>query len=337
MPHDISVAICTLNGAGKLPEVIKALKSELPSKAEILVIDDGSKDNSSEIATKMSVRVIRHPENLGYGAARQTAVDACRTEILAYVDDSCVVTQGWYRGLQNAWSSADSETRIIVGLMRPSQEPGYFGGYTSRYNPFVPIQVNSVKTPLARVFSYLGGRAAPIDGSPIFSAPNGNMSGRIKSIRDVGGFDSQASGGSEDDLLCSKIREKFGAGAIRFAEQCEVVHYETPTLKRVLRRSYSYGKSNSILAKKRKIAPIFFPGPSLLCFVTLWSFYLLGSGIGLMTIPLWVYLLFFRFSIISKKGNRRHIVLDPLITLAAEICQNVGFLVGIIKKNQYVA
>lgn len=41
----------------------------------IVVVDDGSKDNTAEIALENHVKVIRHPINMGVGAATQTGID----------------------------------------------------------------------------------------------------------------------------------------------------------------------------------------------------------------------------------------------------------------------
>lgn len=42
--------------------------------ADVLVVDDGSADDSSQIAAKHGVQILRHPVNLGKGAAIKSAV-----------------------------------------------------------------------------------------------------------------------------------------------------------------------------------------------------------------------------------------------------------------------
>jgi glycosyltransferase involved in cell wall biosynthesis len=59
------------NEAASIASVIEGLrKSE--KNADILVINDGSKDRTAEIAEEHGVMVINHPYNLGYAAALQT-------------------------------------------------------------------------------------------------------------------------------------------------------------------------------------------------------------------------------------------------------------------------
>ncbi|NOZ86171.1 MAG: glycosyltransferase family 2 protein [Deltaproteobacteria bacterium] len=55
--------------------------------AEVMVIDDGSDDKTAEIVSGFSeVRLIRHPRNLGYGAALKTGVAKAKGDLVAFLD-----------------------------------------------------------------------------------------------------------------------------------------------------------------------------------------------------------------------------------------------------------
>jgi glycosyltransferase involved in cell wall biosynthesis len=53
---------------------------------EIIVIDDGSEDSTSNEAVNKGVRVLRHPENRGYGAALKSGIQAARNEVIVIID-----------------------------------------------------------------------------------------------------------------------------------------------------------------------------------------------------------------------------------------------------------
>jgi glycosyltransferase involved in cell wall biosynthesis len=63
--------IPALNEAERLPAVLLALAASAPA-LEPVVIDDGSTDDTSAAARRHGAVVLRHPFNLGYGAALQT-------------------------------------------------------------------------------------------------------------------------------------------------------------------------------------------------------------------------------------------------------------------------
>lgn len=53
---------------------------------EIVVVDDGSSDNTAEVASKLAVRLVRHCTSKGYGAAVKTGVRAATHDIIVTVD-----------------------------------------------------------------------------------------------------------------------------------------------------------------------------------------------------------------------------------------------------------
>jgi len=82
----ISIVIPVFNEAanlGKLLAKINALK--LPG-AEIVVIDDGSTDDSSRVALQAGATVVRHPYNIGNGAAIKSGIRAARGKRLVFMD-----------------------------------------------------------------------------------------------------------------------------------------------------------------------------------------------------------------------------------------------------------
>ena len=54
-----------------LPGLLDELRARAP-EVDVLVVDDGSRDGTQRVARERSVPLVRHPVNLGVGAALQT-------------------------------------------------------------------------------------------------------------------------------------------------------------------------------------------------------------------------------------------------------------------------
>lgn len=79
---DTWVVIPLYNEATVIASVIAGL---LPVFPNIVCIDDGSRDGSGAIAERAGARVVRHPINLGQGAALQTGFEYALERDAAYV------------------------------------------------------------------------------------------------------------------------------------------------------------------------------------------------------------------------------------------------------------
>jgi glycosyltransferase involved in cell wall biosynthesis len=77
---------------GGLIEEALATLPELAETFEIIAVDDGSRDATASIAEALAeahpgvVRLVRHPVNLGYGAALRSGFGAARYELIAFTD-----------------------------------------------------------------------------------------------------------------------------------------------------------------------------------------------------------------------------------------------------------
>ena len=97
---EISVYIPAYNVARFLPRSIESVFGQSLAPAEVLVVDDGSTDNSAEIAGSYhTVTVVRHESNRGLAAARNTAFRSARCKFVASLDADCVADRTWLANL----------------------------------------------------------------------------------------------------------------------------------------------------------------------------------------------------------------------------------------------
>ena len=66
------------NEEKKIQETIKSVVSQTIKPIKWVIVNDGSSDNTYEIAQKFGSIIIKHPKNLGNGAAIQTGLNYCK-------------------------------------------------------------------------------------------------------------------------------------------------------------------------------------------------------------------------------------------------------------------
>ena len=85
MYHNVSIILPVKNESGGLSIVLPQLVKIVPG-AEIIIVDDGSTDDSAQIASRLGMRIVTHPKSLGNGAAIKSGARAATREILVFMD-----------------------------------------------------------------------------------------------------------------------------------------------------------------------------------------------------------------------------------------------------------
>jgi glycosyltransferase involved in cell wall biosynthesis len=109
---------------GPLLESALALAPRLATPFELIVVDDGSRDRSAAIVDSWRrrdprIRLLRHPANIGYGAALRSGLRAARGEWVFFTDADL---QFDLAELEHLLARA-SDAELVVGYRAPRRDP----------------------------------------------------------------------------------------------------------------------------------------------------------------------------------------------------------------------
>ena len=132
----ISVVIPALNDAVMLAACLDALEMQTHPAGEIVVVDNGSTDNTAEVARRGGARVVAEPRR-GIMPATAAGFDAAEGDILARLDADSVPPPDWLKRVEAAFA-ADPRLTALTGpgdfygsnrLVHWMGKTFYIGGY----------------------------------------------------------------------------------------------------------------------------------------------------------------------------------------------------------------
>jgi len=143
----VSVVIPAYNEGAHVADGIHALRNVLERtewEYEIILVDDGSADDTASAAAATGVRVIRHPRNRGYGAALKRGIATTRFDWILITD-----ADGTY--------PADA----VPSLLERANENDMVVGARTGEQVAIPLERRPAKWFLRKLASYLAGRNLP--------------------------------------------------------------------------------------------------------------------------------------------------------------------------------
>lgn len=98
----VTVVVPVFNGEKYIDKCLDCLLKQSYKNLEIIVVNDGSSDNSEKIIKKYPVQLINHEKNSGLSASRNTGIDAATGEYIHFMDVDDTVNDTYYEAMVEA-------------------------------------------------------------------------------------------------------------------------------------------------------------------------------------------------------------------------------------------
>ena len=218
-----SVIVCSYNGGKTLDRCLTSLRDINYPNYEVVLVDDGSKDDTQEIAARHPwIKNIRQ-ENKGLSFARNVGAHESTGDVIVYTDSDCMADPDWLYYLLGTLLSGD-----FAGVGGPNISP--------------PAE-NWVQACVA---------AAPGGPSHVLLTdvvaehiPGCNMAFHRWAFNQVGGFDPEYRMAGDAVDVCWRLQQS--GGVIAFSPAAIVWHYRRFTLQAFRKQQEGYGEAESML------------------------------------------------------------------------------------------
>jgi GT2 family glycosyltransferase len=221
----VSVVVCTYNGGGTLEQCLRSLQVLDYPDYEVIVVDDGSTDNTRTILEHFpDVRAIHQP-NRGLSAARNAGLGAATGSIIAYTDSDCFADADWLTHLVHHLERSGA---AAVGGPNLTPEDGRLAACVAAA-PGQPTHVLESDQVAEHI-------------------PGCNMTFRRDALLAINGFDPRYRKAGDDVDVCWRLQQ---AGLwIAFAPGAFVWHHRRQNPRAYLRQQAGYGEAEAMLQFK---------------------------------------------------------------------------------------
>ncbi len=225
----VSVIVCSYNGGRTLAACLRSLLAINYPDYEVILVDDGSKDDTQEIVKEFpAVKSIVQP-NMGLSYARNAGATAATGEVFAYTDADCMADPDWLYYLIGTLISGD-----YAGVGGPNISP--------------PAE----QWVQACVAAAPGGPSHVLLTDVVAEhIPGCNMAFHRWAFDLVGGFDTDYRKAGDDVDFCWRLQQ--ADQVIAFSPAAVVWHYRRFTLAAFQKQQEGYGEAESMLRFKHLI------------------------------------------------------------------------------------
>ena len=224
----VSVVVATYNGARTLEACLKSLRALNYPKYEVVVVDDGSTDDTADIVKRFPEIQYLHQTNQGLSVARNRGIDVASGEIVAFTDSDCRADPDW---LYYLISDLQHAGEGFVGI----------GGHN-----FLPPEDSAVA---AAVLASPGGPShVMLTDKEAEHIPGCNMAFYKWALAEIHNFDPVFHAAGDDVDVCWRLQDR--GYKLAFSPAGFVWHYRRSTVRAYLRQQAGYGEAEALLMQK---------------------------------------------------------------------------------------
>ena len=136
IPH-ISIIITAYNAEKTIEQCLKAIKNSDYEDYEIIVIDDGSQDKTSEIAKLYADRIIRKDKNLKLNAARKIGLNSAIGDIIVNIDSDIIIKPDIISRIASYFKNNPRACALTGKLDKNCPFLSYFSQYKNLYMNYI--------------------------------------------------------------------------------------------------------------------------------------------------------------------------------------------------------
>ncbi|MBS1952675.1 MAG: PqqD family peptide modification chaperone [Cyanobacteria bacterium SZAS-4] len=233
----IDVVIVAKNEQRHLGAVLSALSAQkhLQEPINVIVVDNGSTDNTAAIATANGATLLHCSGSLG--KARNVGIASGTRDLVAFLDAHSVPSPNWATSMSNAFKNHDDLGAVMGSIENISERPG-----TRMFAK------NSIFSSPERLWR------STISGldSPLPWIPTGNCMYRRSALDAAGGFDESLFRCEDTDLSWKVVLKGY---QLLYLPDASVKHYDNAGATSYLRKYYHYGAGAAELAQLYGMKP----------------------------------------------------------------------------------
>jgi glycosyltransferase involved in cell wall biosynthesis len=196
----LSVVVCAYNEAAYLPACLNSLAAQSRPADTIVVVNNGSTDDTAAIAKRQGVQVVDEPRR-GLTRARETGRRSVSGDILVYVDADCQPPRDWLARVERRFAHDAG----IIALTGPYRYHDWTG--------IGPALIRTYDFTLAPATHLLVHRL--LKRGAIFYG--GNFAVRAEALERVGGFDTTIEFHGEDTNIGRRLA---AIGRVALCQEC---------------------------------------------------------------------------------------------------------------------
>lgn len=299
-----SIVIAVYNRADFIEKCLAAVLKQTVKNYEIIIVDDGSTDDTLKIVKQFKdpkIKIVCNKQNSGLAFTRNRGIEESRGELIAFTDSDCIVEPNWLEELIKPFK-IDEKIMIVGGRVIDPKPKNYWE------------QVNKGCNFIANKSGY------------VKNIMGCNMAYRNIFFNIVKFDEGLKFGGDETDLCLSCLSLDY---KIYYSDSAKVTHYHRSSFRATFSQQYHYGYGNACIYLKHHQSAFHRPNAAWLALILVivcisqYTYFMKYPFISFSSIFMALLFIF-----LTRKNKQNNALLENCINFPGYLICNLAYILG---------